>query len=192
MDRGDAPAKVCDLHFYVFERSVHPELFNILRRRDIEAEAYRAQIFITGQSHLISFRTAGRTLTQVLAPGDAPLPRGGVREGFPILDSATEKVSMDGTIQYEAEIAIERLGVHEYARRHRDLIATNGLDRIKYFFPEGAGSTLSPFALMEFHPQGHRIETVAVHAYPGERTLIIARSRFGVVPGESKSEDRAA
>ena len=61
--------KVAELVFQLYGRSLHPELFVMHAQRLIERADYQATVAITGAGHLITWRKAGITLTEVAASG---------------------------------------------------------------------------------------------------------------------------
>ncbi|MCD4824836.1 MAG: hypothetical protein K8S55_09515, partial [Phycisphaerae bacterium] len=65
------------LKFFLFTRALHPELFEIRDDIRITKDAYEAQIWITGCSHVIAFYRGDAALTEVVADRNTPLPTHG-------------------------------------------------------------------------------------------------------------------
>ena len=66
--------RVSDLVFQVYDRPLHPELFDILAARKVQREDYRLMVRITRTGHVISWENAEFFLTEVAAAGAQHLP----------------------------------------------------------------------------------------------------------------------
>jgi hypothetical protein len=189
---NQARVKAHDLRFHLFERSVHPELFTALRRADVAATGYHASIVISGQSHIVSVRAGSETVTEVVAPSDASLPRIAARALVPLGRLAREEVRKDdGAVRYASLVRVERHAPAAYKDLAARLLARGGLDRIKAFFDDDLGFTtnaagasrgpeVTPFALIDWRRARGAIEVTSVHACPHELTIVEVESRFEV------------
>jgi len=190
---NDARVKAQDLRLQLFERSVHPELFTALRRADLSGAGWRASLVISGQSHVVAVRAGKETVTEVMAPRDAALPRLGAHAHIPLGRISSEGIRRDdGRIRYASEVRVERLDAAAYRERTARLLARNGLDRLKAFFDDDLGFTtgahgsarapeLVPFALIDWHAgDAGRLDVASVHACPHELTVVEVESRFEV------------
>lgn len=172
-----ARVKAADLKLWLFERSVHPELFDAIRRVDLERSGWRASLVISGQSHVIAVRSGGETLTEVVAASGAALPRIGARTTVQLGRERADRVVRreDGAIRYSARVSVARLGAAEYREVVDRLIAEKRLERLQAFFdddPPLSGDTPLPFALMDFHPGARRLDVASVHACPRELAIV--------------------
>lgn len=182
------PARVLakDLRFHLFERSVHPELFDVLRRAEVRGPGWVADIVISGQSHVVALRTRRETVTQVVAPADACLPRIAEKATVPLGRAAYEELRRDeGAIRYAATVRVDRHTPAEYRRETARLLSANVLDRLKVFFDEEGGAStrsleMTPFALVDFRRVGAGLEVVTVHACPHEGVVVRVDTRFHV------------
>ena len=59
--------KAAELVFQVFGRPLHPELYEPCVSRAIDRGSYSAHVVITGSGHVVTWRQAGTTLTEVAA-----------------------------------------------------------------------------------------------------------------------------
>ena len=57
--------KVKELTFQLFSRSLHPELFDVFKTRQIQRGSYNAQVDITRDGHVITFQHDGTTIAEV-------------------------------------------------------------------------------------------------------------------------------
>lgn len=67
--------KVAELVLQLYGRPLHPELFEAYSSRDIKRGDYEARVQITGAGHVVTWRYAGLTLTEVATSAHHPLPK---------------------------------------------------------------------------------------------------------------------
>jgi hypothetical protein len=186
-----ARVKAADLRFHLFERSIHPELFEVLRRAEIEEAGYFATLVISGQSHVLSVRSGGETIAEVVARADASLPRIGARSAVQLGRCGREEVRRaEGPIKYAASVRVEKYVPAEYRRLTGHILAANPFERLKVFFDdEAAGGVRAvddagveeiPFALMDFRHSPRKLEVASVHACPHELTIVHVETRVEV------------
>src|SRR5262245_59607527 len=66
--------RVGELVFGLFDRPLHPELFDTLAVRTVERDGYELAVRITRTGHAISWISQGTHLTEVTADEDVLLP----------------------------------------------------------------------------------------------------------------------
>lgn len=174
-----ARVKAADLRLHVFDRSIHPELYDVVRRVELRGEHWSADLVITSQGHVIAFRAGGETLTEVFAPAGAALPRIGARASVAIRRDAGEELRRDeGAIRYAASLRVATHPPAEYRRAAGALIQDDPMERIKVFFDLAGEDDLTPFALMDFRRWPSGITVASVHACPAELAIIQIETRI--------------
>src|SRR5262245_54556891 len=71
---NDLRPRIADLVFHLYDRPLHPELFDTLAVRTVRRDEYRVTARVTRTGHVITWETARRHLTEVSAASDVPLP----------------------------------------------------------------------------------------------------------------------
>ncbi len=177
---------VSSLCFHLYERSIHPELFTVVRRAEVTEPAYRATLWITGHSHALALRADGETLTEILAPPGAPLPRLGLKSTIDLgRVPRDDVVRLGGGIRYRASVRLESYSAQGYREAQAELLEGrhDGPQRLKGFFPDpetpGDGA-FTPFALVDYRVRPRRLEVTSVHACPEEHAILVVDSRFEV------------
>ncbi len=90
-----------ELSFSLFQRPLHPELFNIYASRRLKTEKYEALIWVTGCTHVISVFAGDVTLSEVVSPPSQPLPERGLLERFQFRGPRSHKCTLSkGTEAY--------------------------------------------------------------------------------------------
>jgi hypothetical protein len=183
MSLNHARVKAADLRLHLFERSVHPELFQILRCIDLIQRGWRASLVISGQSHVLSVRAGTETLTEIVSPAGVSLPRIGLKQAVQLGREASAEVRREGgLIQYAASVRAQTIPPAEYAQAIARILAEDTQDRIKAFFDDesrpGAADHALPFALMDFRHGPRRLDVTSVHACPRELTIVRIETRM--------------
>ncbi|MEO1497648.1 MAG: DUF2617 family protein [Planctomycetota bacterium] len=128
-----ARPKIAELTLRLYGRSLHPELFEVLQTREIERGGYRAITKVTSAGHVVTWRYAGVTLTEVAAPGNQPLPAKRRLMSHTFGAEQTDTVECRGGVTYEVSFALEQLSKEAF-RSYQDeldlasLKSTAGID----------------------------------------------------------------
>ena len=64
MESGIAVQTAADLHLFLLDRALHPELFRQYGSYRVSQERYHADIWFTGVSHVVTVTDGQRTLTE--------------------------------------------------------------------------------------------------------------------------------
>ena len=76
-----------ELNFYLYDRRLWPENFEILRSNHIESEGYTADVWIIPGGHAFRFSVGQRSYTELAESGGKPAPDGAI-ERAKISDAA--------------------------------------------------------------------------------------------------------
>ena len=82
MELGQTRQRVSDQFFYLYRRSLHPELFCIHRKEPVRRERYQAEIWIMGLSHAVMFQRPGACMTELCCAETDLLPANGLASSF--------------------------------------------------------------------------------------------------------------
>ena len=78
MERGQTKQRrqrVEDLHFCLYQRAIHPELFHIHRVKRIEQPRYQAEIWVVGLAHVVTVQAGTVILTELVTEDTELLPK---------------------------------------------------------------------------------------------------------------------
>jgi hypothetical protein len=173
---GGAVLQAADLHLFVFDRALHPELFQHFADYRVEQGRYVAEIWIIGLSHAITVTSGQRSLTELLARESDVLPTRGVLSRFRLKGERDhERKTPDGwgyLVSTQVEIMDEAL----YKSVHHDLLRHT--EKRGWFQPYEcwAEGDLTPFTYIDYEARDREFHVHAFHAYPQDRTLIKTQS----------------
>ena len=108
------------LMLMMYEKPLHPELFNILRGVEVDRRAYEASIWLVEGGHVISFRVtaagcpacpeaAGNTFTEVVQMNGEPVDDRGLIESLPCRGERYHELVCGPNIKYMVSTQEEQL-----------------------------------------------------------------------------------
>jgi hypothetical protein len=173
---GGAVLQAADLHLFVFDRALHPELFQHFADYRVEQGRYVAEIWIIGLSHAITVTSGQRSLTELLARESDVLPTRGVLSRFRLKGERDhERKTPDGwgyMVSTQVEIMDEAL----YKSVHHDLLRHTEKRGWFQAYECWAEGDLTPFTYIDYEARDREFHVHAFHAYPQDRTLIKTQS----------------
>lgn len=178
------PKKAAELTYYLFDRKLPPELFNIFRSKRIEQKNFNADLWIIGASHVLRVEGPSKALTEVVASlGNIVPGEGLVKSGQPWEDDL-HVAKDEGRLRYRASSKKLMFGdFSDYEEKHRE-IEEQGREGLFFSFLSAPKQKLAPFTAVTIDGASHfSVETV--HAFPAEQTLIYTQTRVDLTDGVS-------
>lgn len=179
MDNPKTDVLIRDLSFSLYQRPLHPELFNIYARRDIKTEYYEASIWATGCAHVVSVHTNGYTLTELISMPGQPLPKRGLVERFQFRGQKKHKCTLSRSLSYMTDFQVEKMSENLYRQSHSDLERFARNRGMFVRFPNMCSSDLEPFSYIDFEARKSELHLHTFHAFPEQVTIIKTQSLIG-------------
>ena len=176
-----------ELTFCVFERPVHPELFEIRASRRFFQGDYEAMIWVTGSSHVISVFMDGVCVTELLCPADQPLPQHGQLECLALRARKNHEFSLPGRVGYMMNCQIERMSQNLFRQMHRDLKAMGKKRGLLVTHPQTRPGQLSPLSYIDYEARVEELHVHTFHALPDEHAFIKSQSLFKLQPAGARN-----
>ncbi len=178
MESPQINVAVEELSFSLFQRPLHPELFNIYASRKLKTEKYEALIWITGCTHVISVSAGDVCLSEVVSTPSQPLPERGLIERFQFRGPRSHKFTLSRGVSYMTDFQVERLSANLYRQSYTDL-ERFGRDRGVFVrFPELEIDGLQPFCYVDFEARKTELHIHTFAAYPDQIAMIKTQSLF--------------
>lgn len=166
------------LRFYLFDRPLHPELFDIYHDHQIVKCGYEAEVWVTGCTHVIGFHRDGFSLVEALAEPDTPLPqRGGLLE-IPLRGERDHETKRSEGINYMMNFQVETMSAQVYSRTHHDLARLGARRGLFVPFPMWMSRSLTPFTYLDYEAKPNELHVFAFHAFPEALTIVKTQSIF--------------
>ena len=178
VELGQTQQRIDDLHFFLYHRALHPELFHIHHVRQLSQKRYTAEIWVTGLSHIVMVMAKDQVITELTASDSDMLPKVGLMTRFRFRGEKDHSQGFDRGMQYIMSSQVERMTPNLFAASHRDLIRYACKRGILCTFPDWAEGELEPFTFIDYECRDAELHVHAFHAFPGESTLLKTQSIF--------------
>lgn len=169
---------VGSLRFLLYERALHPELFQIDHDCHVVKKGYEAQIWVTGCTHVIGFYRADSALLQVIADTDAELPERGLLLDMPFRGERDHEHRRTDDVNYLMNFQLERMSPEVYAQTHRELARLGSRRGLFVPFPYWRSRSLIPFSYIDYDAKPNQLHVFAFHAFPADLAVVKTQSVF--------------
>ena len=112
---------VSALRFYLYDRPLHPELFDIYHDHHIVKPSYEVQMWVTGCTHLIGFYRQNQSVVEVVAAAGQELPQRGRLLEMPFRGERDHECKRVAGISYMMNFQVESMSAAVYQKTHHDL-----------------------------------------------------------------------
>lgn len=178
MESPQINVAVEELMFSLFQRPLHPELFQIYANRHLNTEKYEAIIWVTGCTHVVSVFAGDICLTEVVSPPGQMLPSRCLLERFQFRGPRTHKCTLSQGASYVTDFQVEKMSPNLYRQSHTDLERFARNRGIFVKFPELEVDGLQPFCYIDFEARRTELHIHTFAAYPDQVTMIKTQSLF--------------
>jgi hypothetical protein len=167
-----------ELTFSLFQRPLHPELFQIFRKKELKTEKYEVNIWVTGCTHVVSVFAGDVCLSEVVSTPGQMLPQRGLVERFQFRGPHSHKCTLSRGLSYMTDFQVEKMSPNLYRQSHADL---ERFARNRGLFVQFAGSEtdgLKPFCYVDYEARRTELHIHTFSAYPEQVTMIKTQSLF--------------
>jgi len=173
--------RVDDLHFFLFERTLHPELFEIATVKRVEQRRYQAEIWILQCAHAVTVHTARGAVMELIAPEMQILPKTGLATSFRFRGERDHVQALDSGMRYILSSQVERMTPQVFPSTFREL---HRHAQRKGFFVEFGEPIdgMTAFSFVDFEARDHEFHVYAFHAFPSDLTLLKTQSILELGP----------
>ena len=169
---------VGSLRCYLYDRPLHPELFQIYHDHHIIKKAYEAQVWVTGCTHVISFYRGKSSMVELTADADSRLPQRGQLLELPFRGEPDHECKRADDINYMMNFQVERMSPAVYQKTHHDLARLGTQRGLFVPFPMWMANSLTPFTYIYYEARVNGLHVFTFHAFPGELTIVRTQSIF--------------
>jgi hypothetical protein len=174
---GYARPDVADMVLRVFERSVHPELFDTVCETHVGSGDAKVTLRLGRSGHLIEYRTKHSTLVEIVTSKFAPLPSQLCSIDRRLIGYRTHTVEGQG-VRYHCSYQLESAPVDLYLALHRELETDARTSTLAAAIP--GASTASPDCLSllkcDLLPEGLVVH--AFHTFPENSAVLRIQTLF--------------
>lgn len=171
--------RVAELTFQLFGRPLHPELFEVFESCQVERGGYLAKLNVTGAGHVISWRYAGLTLTEVAASVNQPLPKTRRLLCYsPKNQRRTDGVECRGGVRYETDFLLETMERDFFFEFQRQLSLEGPRRGMLHRFDASGRTPLGAISYMDFEARDRSLRVRTFHTFPDDCAVLKSQSTF--------------
>ena len=170
--------KVAELVFQVYGRPLHPELFQIYQTQTLERGEYQARVHITSAGHVVTWRFAGLTLTEVAASARHPLPERRRLMNYAIKGQRSDALECRGKVRYEMSFQLETLDPEVFWAFQAELARDGQRQGMLQQFNGNGRFALGALSYLSFEPQAKQLLVQAFHTFPDDLAIVKTQSLF--------------
>ncbi|HUT58964.1 MAG TPA: DUF2617 family protein [Phycisphaerae bacterium] len=168
------------LRYYLYDRPLHPELFEIYHDHHVIKPAYEAQIWVTGCTHVIGFYREKLSMVEVIADADTELSERGRLLDLAFRGERDHERRRAGGINYMMNFQVESMSPTVYSQTHHELARLGTQRGLFVPFPMWMARSLTPFTYIDYDAKPNELHVFTFHAFPEDLTIVKTQSIFEV------------
>lgn len=177
MTVGYARPDVADMVLRVFDRSVHPELFDAISVTRIQVGKDIATLRLGRNGHMFEYRTAQGTLTEIATSKFAPLPTHMCMVDRRLIGYRTHIVETKD-VRYHCSYQLESAPADIYLTLHRELETDAQTSTLAVALPGSSAASPDCLSLLkcDLLPEGFVIHSF--HTFPHNGAVLRIQTLF--------------
>lgn len=165
------------LTLWLYQKTLHPELFQILATEKVSRRAYEAEIWLIEGGHVISFTAGKDTLTEVIAMRSEPLqmPDRGQILSVPCRGEKYHEDTYGGSLRYMISTQEEQLSQTLYDATKSEIAcyaAKRALMTAEVPATQDSGAALS---VLDIERCSHELRVQSFHLF--DETLMVIKTQ---------------
>jgi hypothetical protein len=174
--------KVAELVFQLYGRPLHPELFRTCAAGTVTRGEYDAKLEITSTGHVITWRHAGLTLTEVTTSANHSLPERRRLMSYRLKGERTDRIECRGGITYHCSLQLETVEP-EVFWTFQDELTRDGEERgLLHRFGSSGRLALGAISYINVESRTRTLLVQAFHTFPDDYAIVKTQSLFQI-PG---------
>jgi hypothetical protein len=166
--------KIADLTFRLYDRPLHPELFDAAVERTFVFDGAAIAVRLTPTGHVLAWSRGSSHLIELTAARTQDLPEG-QRLDHPFLGERRGRWEHAG-IRYQVCLQAERLAPELFVQVHDELVADGSRRGMLGRFAPHHRLALAPLGLAIVEPVRRGICTATFHTFPAECAVVKTQS----------------
>jgi hypothetical protein len=168
--------RVADLVFRLYDRPLHPELFDALATRRVDREGYRLAVHITPTGHILDWSHGDERITEATATADQLLPGRGQRLSHRFGGSRAGRCDVKPGLRYQIGTQVEVLRPELFEQIHDELRADGERKGLLFHFRPENRLRLSPIGVVIVEALPRCLSIAAFHTFPDEYAVVKTQS----------------
>jgi hypothetical protein len=172
--------RIAELVFQLYGRSLHPELFEVHRSRQIERGGYTATVQITNAGHIVTWQYDGITLAEVAASAQHPLPQRRRLMSHTLKGKCTDELECRGGVNYHVEFSLEPVERETFWTYQKALTQAGTQDGLLHCFESSGRFGLGALSYINLESRDRSLKVQAFHTFPDDYAIVKSQSVFSL------------
>lgn len=172
--------KVAELVFQLYGRPLHPELFEVYHTRSVCRGDYQVKIDITSAGHVVTWRYAGLTLTEVAASAHHPLPERRRLLSYRLSGHRTDRVECRGGVSYQVGFQLEQVEPEIFWTFQEELSQDGQHQGLFHKFDASGRMALGALSYINVDSRNRSLLIQAFHTFPDDYAIVKSQSLFQI------------
>lgn len=169
---------VSDLILHLFERPLHPELFQICRTEVIEQAGYRARISICDSGHLVTFQAGSTVLSELVTRRGHPLPERHERLHRALKGCRDESVELRSPVDFHVSFQVEKLPPEVFLTLHEELLLDCQHAPIAHSFASANRVAPAALSFIQTDVWARSLLVHSFHTFPEDCAIVKTQSLY--------------
>jgi hypothetical protein len=167
-----------DLAFRLYERAIHPELFEVFASIRVTGRNWVADVRISNAGHVVEFRDAVQTVTEVTGPAELVLPDRGLCVGHRLGGSKDWSFKLARGLNVHFSAHVEAVDVEVFRNLDQELTLDAGDATLAFRFPGGHRLQPGPLSVVQIETLTRGVMIHAFHTFPGNCAVLRTQSLY--------------
>ena len=176
IDRVTVRPKVAELVFRLYGRPLHPELFQVYSSRVVKRGDYQAKIDITSTGHVMTWRYAGMTLTEVVTSARRPLPERRRLMACRLKGERTDRIQCRVGVTYEVGLQLEPVEPEVFWTYQEELTRDGRRQGMFHKFDSSGRMALGAISYINVETRSRSLMIQAFHTFPDDYAIVKSQS----------------
>ena len=176
IDRLTVRPKIAELVFRLYGRPLHPELFEVYSTRTVKRGGYEAKIDITSTGHVMTWRYAGLTLTEVVTSARPPLPERRRLMSYRLKGERHDRVECRGGVTYAVGFQLEPVEPEVFWTFQEELARDGQRQGMFHKFDSSGRMALGAISYINVQTRSRSLMIQAFHTFPDDYAVVKSQS----------------
>lgn len=177
MTVGFARPNVADMVIRVFERSIHPELFEAVGEATVKLRGAVATLRIGRYGHMLEYRTKDSTMTEIATSKFAPLPTQLCMVDRRLIGYRTHTFETPN-LRYHCSYQLESAPADVYLTLHRELETDARTSTLAVALPGSSTSSPECLSLLKCDLLPEGLVVHSFHTFPDDGAVLRIQTLF--------------
>jgi len=172
---------VSALSFMLYDRAMHPELFEGVCHKNLSTPTWAATISICHGGHVAAFRTLRGQLTEVAGhPTSEELPTRGQKVNFRIQAGREATIELPGPIRVHFSSHVDTVDPAVFTELNEELVAVSSTAWMAYSFQSAQRLRPQPLSIIQVDAQPSSLLVNAFHTFPDNFAVLRTQSLYEI------------